>query len=1044
MPEKPAFYSFLPFYRTGLASAVDAAAPGDRAALTVGIDARIGAGSQTFTRTVDLLGPGDILGIEERAIVRLDPRVSSNDFEANFLASIDFFDEDFVWRYSPRPPQGAGRTQLIPWIALIVLEAGEYKLSDQGTELPRVASIIDGSLLPPPEQQWAWAHTHLSGVSADIANPAATYATLTQSPARGCSRLIASRHLRPERSYRALVVPVFEAGRRAGLLGATPRDGAFAWDNGPNVLLPVYFEWSFRTAPDGDFKSLARRLHPHPADPTVGRRPMNTSKPLEGVNVPAILNDAVPPKPVLHLEGALEVPGAQPSAWPQPGRDAFRTWLADFINLGETWKVDAASGLDNNAQLPNGTKLPIVLPPAYGRWHANIATLDVAQTETRWLEAIDLDPRNRVAAAFGTLVVQKNQEDFMARAWSQYGALFEVNRTRHRAQFYRELLTATEAKHFTPLADAALLATSSLVHARVRTTVDASLTVRGLMDRSALPSAAIAPVFRRVLRRDGAIARRFTSDVAPVRAIVEAVATKRVAIAEPLAPPSQRLSLATPPAAPPGVDPTVANATTWEILQPLIVAYLELTDRLVQFFPQLRVATQFLRDLLAALGARRTLSAAGLTVDAVTAVRSAPRWSPTTSAGEPRRELRPEDLAPSARDGAFSFIADAFRQAAINANEALTIPVGQPVPRAAFDVTASAKTIRAGLSPYFSVSERVRLTAFLPAWVQLPQYDPLEVVMAHPQYDDATYEYLKKISQDYVVPNLATIANNTVTLLETNWSFIESFLVGLNHEMARELLWRGYPTDQRGSYFRQFWSVKGIPGAHDAQDRAVESFRDIHPIHGWRSGGALTKLGANRPVGRPIGKNIVLVVRGDLLRRYPNTRVYAVPAIDNPAGSRPDAFPHLTRRPDETRAVSTIFEAQFQPDVYCFGFDLQETQVRGTSPPSLGWYFVLAERFGEPHFGLDNPEGDPPLARPNVANVDTFAWSDLVTAPGADYAKLTTIDLTHDKPHASASGIVVELSKNATWGADSADMATILMRVPYRLYFHANDLLKTP
>ncbi len=40
------------------------------------------------------------------------------------------------------------------------------------------------------------------------------------------------------------------------------------------------------------------------------------------------------------------------------------------------------------------------------------------------------------------------------------------------------------------------------------------------------------------------------------------------------------------------------------------------------------------------------------------------------------------------------------------------------------------------------------------------------------------------------------------TLLRTNNRFIEAYLVGLNHEMGRELLWREYPTDQRGTYFR--------------------------------------------------------------------------------------------------------------------------------------------------------------------------------------------------------------------------------------------------
>jgi hypothetical protein len=38
--------------------------------------------------------------------------------------------------------------------------------------------------------------------------------------------------------------------------------------------------------------------------------------------------------------------------------------------------------------------------------------------------------------------------------------------------------------------------------------------------------------------------------------------------------------------------------------------------------------------------------------------------------------------------------------------------------------------------------------------------------------------------------------------------FLEAYMVGLNHELARELLWREFPTDQRGGYFRQFWDVR--------------------------------------------------------------------------------------------------------------------------------------------------------------------------------------------------------------------------------------------
>ena len=71
--------------------------------------------------------------------------------------------------------------------------------------------------------------------------------------------------------------------------------------------------------------------------------------------------------------------------------------------------------------------------------------------------------------------------------------------------------------------------------------------------------------------------------------------------------------------------------------------------------------------------------------------------------------------------------------------------------------------------------------------------------MAYPEIDIPMYEPLKKLSDELFLPNLNLIPQNTITLLETNQSFIEAYMVGLNHEFARELLWREYPTDQRGS-----------------------------------------------------------------------------------------------------------------------------------------------------------------------------------------------------------------------------------------------------
>ena len=82
--------------------------------------------------------------------------------------------------------------------------------------------------------------------------------------------------------------------------------------------------------------------------------------------------------------------------------------------------------------------------------------------------------------------------------------------------------------------------------------------------------------------------------------------------------------------------------------------------------------------------------------------------------------------------------------------------------------------------------------------------------MAYPVIDLPMFRPLADMSPDLFCPNVNLVPPNSITLLETNPRFIESYLVGLNHEMARELLWREYPTDQRGSVFRQFWDVQSV------------------------------------------------------------------------------------------------------------------------------------------------------------------------------------------------------------------------------------------
>src|SRR5919204_5372147 len=109
-------------------------------------------------------------------------------------------------------------------------------------------------------------------------------------------------------------------------------------------------------------------------------------------------------------------------------------------------------------------------------------------------------------------------------------------------------------------------------------------------------------------------------------------------------------------------------------------------------------------------------------------------------------------------------------------------------------------------------------------------------------------------------------------------------MVGLNHEMGRELLWREYPTDQRGSYFRQFWDVNLVlPPAPTPEDR--ERLRDIPEIHTWSRHSALGEHNQRAAHGEEA--LLVLVVRGELLKRYPRTVIYAQKAQWHRRGGRP-------------------------------------------------------------------------------------------------------------------------------------------------------------
>jgi hypothetical protein len=217
-----------------------------------------------------------------------------------------------------------------------------------------------------------------------------------------------------------------------------------------------------------------------------------------------------------------------------------------------------------------------------------------------------------------------------------------------------------------------------------------------------------------------------------------------------------------------------------------------------------------------------------------------------------------------------------------------------------------------------------------------------------------------------LLPNVTLIPPNTISLLETNPPFIEAYMVGLNHEFGRELLWREYPTDQRGSYFRQFWSVRGLivpeGGAAAPTEEQKNIYRDITPIDTWTTP---PELGGHRHPKHPIKKNLVLTIRGELLKKYPNTLIYAQKAHmarDKNGNPQPDREPVIqeitTEQHMKDELKFPIFLAEIAPDIRFFGFDITSEDAYGDDQPTTdssdwGWFFIIQEIPGEPRFGMD-------------------------------------------------------------------------------------------
>ena len=273
-------------------------------------------------------------------------------------------------------------------------------------------------------------------------------------------------------------------------------------------------------------------------------------------------------------------------------------------------------------------------------------------------------------------------------------------------------------------------------------------------------------------------------------------------------------------------------------------------------------------------------------------------------------------------------------------------PLPTPTPLRRLDLPSLSSKLLQGLRPEITLVQGIRdRHPILVEGFPWRNPDPLERILAAPEFPQPMATPLGDLSAEWILPGLSQLPPNTVAALLPNRAFIESYMVGLNHEMTRELLFNQYPVDQRNTYFVQFWDSRGyVPGSADPDaGRGTEGLKDIKPIRTWGA----SQLGANtRRV--PAGEQLVLVIRGDLIRRYSNVIVYAERGTGSP------------RQPDPTQQRYPAFQGRLGSDLAFFGFDLGRTEARSNP----GWFFILQESATAIRFGMTAADAPPGYAHP--------------------------------------------------------------------------------
>lgn len=1043
-------YRFFSWARKGIAASIaekDTLGNGNgvqperaKVAVDITLNGNIPVPTQNFT----LVSPGDVIGIHSDMIIRNEPRSGVSNFEPNYLPYVEFYDEDFPWRYTPASATGMGNMHLRPWLSLIVLKETEFE--DTPLQTPLKSILVNNTeALQPVTELHLWAHMHTNLQNEETTLEAYIESLKKQAkadPDGVYSRILCPRQLEPNIMYHAFLVPSFETGRMAGLgraITGIPAQKAAWGGTETEIEFPVYHHWHFRTGANFDFESLVKLIEPRVMDKRVGVRPMDCSRP--GYFKLGSTEELPAPNPVsVLLEGAVKAPTAEST---QITSNDFQAEISKLVNL-------------NKLQPEDKNQDPYVTVPFYGMYHAMrknpakpgekvVPTFN--ENSDIWYNDLNRDPRSRVPAGFGVKAVQDGQEKFMDQAWEQLADVLEANRKARLTQLMGAVMDRSFDKHVVKLEQEQLLAFTRIISAKILT---AGLTVKKQIAQSKVPDALFMPALQKFMRPNTALSRNLKK-AANLNVSVTSIVKETNKIGGITAASIDKFqSLGTLQNLPTVVAPSkLTELKIWSLQSNLDKTSMFNLQQYSGGFPQVSKWNTVFNQNIFVKPTNPVITRPDI---GPIVVRPNTPLSPFSRPVTPLANVKPSTLSintikhdtvnkpdivikPGQRPDVVLQVTDfvvaahqEYRTAYTDYNVRFNYretPETKPV--------ADLKTLAGKTLETFRPSAAYRkILGSRVIWgknVFKPLVDDMLPAMAYPDFPAPTYKLLVDRDKELLLPNLHLIQPNTFSLLRTNQKFIESYMVGLNYEMGRELLWREYPTDMRGSYFRQFWDVKGFVTPNSTSADA-ESLKDIAPIHKWP---AASKLGQNNARDKEgDSEQLVFVIRGELLKKFPNTVIYAQKAF-----KKDNKWYINTELSDDDLAKQVrfpLYQAELPPDIKLLGFDLTIEEAAGiktvTDFPNNneGWFFIVAEVPGEPRFGMDI-NFDP--NKPNELTWNDLSWKNFTgeKIPFVSGGK------------APSPFTVANVNVKGTWGRSAADMATILLQRPVMVAIHASEML---